>query len=345
MKLFPFARKNNLQENTNILDKSSLEQSTGKASVDRNNRRNRLRHWRWLCIHLFIPSIFFIQILKEIPNRSKFVLSTDNSIMLPTKVGGRIDNGKKNYMIQTRISESDIKSKAEKISVKIALSKGASASNGSGLIFKKIVQPSENKTRKYKYYILTNNHVLTKNLQDSLSLKILTSDKKEHVGKLSEPIQSLKRYDLQLISFESNQEYEIAIIAKPTQISQWDRAYIFGYPCDDKSCNSRKFVTGNIGMMNLLPNSIKLTKGYSVPYTNETESGMSGSPVLNSRAEVIAIHGLGKNAEPDISLPNDSPYLLSNEALLSPEKKEIAKLFSWGIDLVIISEELSRNLI
>jgi Trypsin-like peptidase domain len=342
MKFFRFDRKNNLQENTNIPDEHSLVHPTSKASMDRSTKRNRLRRWRWICINLFVPSIFFIQIVKEMPSLSKFVSNTANSFMLSPQVSGKTDNNKKVSTIKIRISESDIKVKAEKIAVKIVLAKGALSSSGSGLIFDRIVQSPAKGIQKYKYYVLTNSHILIENSQDNLLLKVFTSEKKEHIGKLSKLVQSLKEYDLQVISFESNQEYEIAVIAKPTQIAQWDRAYIFGYPCDDKICNYRKFVTGNIGMMNLLPNSIKLTKGYSVPYTNETESAMSGSPVLNSSAEVIAIHGLGKNAEPDISIPKDSPYLLSNEDQLSPEKKEIAKLFSWGINLVIIKEELLK---
>ena len=44
-------------------------------------------------------------------------------------------------------------------------------------------------------------------------------------------------------------------------------------------------------------------------------------------------------------IPKDSLYLLINEDRLSSEKKEIAKLFSWGIDLVIINDELSKILI
>jgi S1-C subfamily serine protease len=307
MKLFPFSRKN----------------------------------WRWICINLFVPFILFIQIFNEMPNILKFISDKANSFISTPKVSTEIDNNKKTTTIQTRVSESSIKTKAEKISVKIVSSKGVLSSGGSGFILNKIVQSPRKEIQKYKYHVLTNSHILNDSPNNSF-IKILTWDKKEYTGKLSEPVQSLKGYDLQVISFESNQEYEVAIISKSTQIDRWDRVYIFGYPYEEKSYNSHKFVTGNIGMLDLLPNATKLTKGYSVPYTNETESGMSGSPVLNSKAEVIAIHGLGKNAEPDILSPENSPYLLSNEDQLSPDKKEVAKFFSWGINLTIIGEELLK---
>jgi S1-C subfamily serine protease len=247
--------------------------------------------------------------------------------------------------IQKRTSEGIIKTKAEKIAVKVVFSEKSSSFSGSGIIIKKIVQTVKlDNQQRYKYYVLTNKHVSKDLPQNNLSSKIITHEKKEYIGKSFEILKSLLKYDLQLITFESNQEYEVASISNSVEISQWDRVYIFGYPCDEKTCNVRKFIPGNIGITTLLPNSLKLNRGYSIPYTNETEPGMSGSPVLNYNAEVIAIHGLGKNAETDSSQQKDSPYLLSNESQLSSEKKEIANFFSWGIDMTRIKEELLNSL-
>jgi serine protease Do len=334
-------------ENKNISDKPSPQQSNhNKSNTDKRSSRKKRVNWRWLCFKFFIPSIFFIEVIKIIPICSKIAIDMASRLVFSAN---NLDEKKTNNpsakkpLIQTRIPEESIKEKAEKISVKITFREGGLSSSGSGLIFKRIIQPPLNGAQKYKYYVLTNSHISDK-IPGYSSTKILTSDKKEHVGKVIKLIELSDKYDLQSISFESDREYEIAVIPKPTQIDQWDKAYIFGYPCDEKICNSRKFLTGNIGMIHLLPNnSIKLTKGYSIPYTNETESGMSGSPVMNFSGEVIAIHGLGKNADPG-GEAKDSPYLLNNKDQLSPITKETAKLFSWGINLMIINEELSKNL-
>jgi S1-C subfamily serine protease len=349
MKSFLLKIQNKLQGNEHLPNKTiPAKLSPSSLTTSKNIVRKGL-NLKWLSFTLFIPSIFCIEIFREIPNCLKFLTDVRSNLRYPTtNVTGKsadpvISNPSK---IQIRISEDKIKANAEKIAVKIIISEKASSSNGSGIIFKKTsIQPIGNNTHKYTYFVLTNNHILPKVPQSKLSSKIFTFDKKEHGGKLIEIPQSLNEYDLKIISFESDREYAVATIAKPVQIPQWDRVYIFGYPCSDGNCNSHKFIAGNVGMMNLLPNSITLTKGYSFPYTNDTESGMSGSPVLNSNAEVVAIHGLGQNAEEPVSAGKDSPYLLSrNNSEIPVEKKEIAKLFSWGIDLTKIMQKLSVDL-
>jgi hypothetical protein len=233
----------------------------------------------------------------------------------------------------TSMSNDEISKKANLITAKLVVYRKGAYYHGSGFIIKKSRQ---HRSSNNKYYLLTTRHIWKESPNNELVFSITLSDKIKYKGEICNEslsiLSAIVEYDLQVICFKSKNEYEIAKISQ-NKVKTWDNVYILGYKCIDinTGCNKSKFVTGNIGLTDLFSSNLTLIKGYSVPYTNQTDEGMSGSPVLDSSAEVVAIHGLGKNAEAPVS--NNSPYSLSDKTLLTKRNKDMAEYFSWGIAL------------
>jgi S1-C subfamily serine protease len=218
---------------------------------------------------------------------------------------------------------------------------------GSGVIVKKILENSNKlQTEKYKYYVLTNRNVLVDIKKD---LFIITSDRKSHPVKISDGnFQNSKRFDLSVVYFISTKDYQVLPLPQEKFLnSNLDGReskidiFVVGYPaCKEINCQEAKFTQGKYGPRRTLVGNNSLEQGYSIPYNNETERGMSGSPILNENGLLIGIHGKGKYGGKSSQPGTPDTYLLDSKTSLSPETEEMMKYFSWGIPI-----ELANDLI
>ncbi|WP_019509264.1 serine protease [Pleurocapsa sp. PCC 7319] len=179
------------------------------------------------------------------------------------------------------------------------------------------------------YSVLTNWHVV-----DSNNPLILTVDDQQH--QLVEPPQQIKNADLALLRFHSEVDYSTAKIE--TQLPQiGDTVYAAGFPLAiDEIENSLEL--GNEafrliqGEVSIVP-AKSLPQGYQLGYTNETEVGMSGSPIFNAEGSLVGIHGRGKYRDPNFGV-----YIFEDGS--EPPQEELEQMIksSWGIPISVYSE-------
>lgn len=180
------------------------------------------------------------------------------------------------------------------------------------------------------YSVLTNWHVV-----DSSNPIILTVDDEQH--QLVEAPRQIANADLALLKFFSEVEYPIALI-QPTMPEIGDQVFAAGFPLTINETSSLDL--GNQAFR-LTPGKISvipvksMPQGYQLGYTNETEIGMSGSPIFNEDGALIAIHGRGKHRDPSFGV-----YLFEDGSEPDPEQLEKMIESSWGIPLSAYAELL-----
>ena len=184
------------------------------------------------------------------------------------------------------------------------------------------------------YWVLTNWHVV-----ESSRPMILTVDNQQH--QLTALPQPLGDADLAILEFHSEIEYPIAqITLEMPQLG--DTVYAAGFPLIIGT-NSNTTNLGNQafrltqGQISIIPHK-SLPQGYRLGYTNDTQIGMSGSPILNSEGLLVGIHGRGKYRDPDFGV-----YLFEDGSEPSPEQLERMVQASWGIPIRIYSEFLNQQ--
>ena len=179
------------------------------------------------------------------------------------------------------------------------------------------------------YLVLTNWHVV-----DSRNPLILTADDEQH--QLVQPPQQIEDVDLALLKFHSEVEYPIAKIeAQTPQIG--DTVYAAGFPLTIGEIEN-SLALGNEafrltqGEVSIIP-AKSLPQGYQLGYTNETEVGMSGSPIFNAEGLLIGIHGRGKYRDPNFGV-----YIFEDGS--EPPQEELEQMIksSWGIPISVYSE-------
>ncbi|VXD24283.1 Tetratricopeptide repeat protein TPR_2 [Planktothrix serta PCC 8927] len=140
------------------------------------------------------------------------------------------------------------------------------------------------------YYVLTANHVVK--TPDEYS--VITVDGEQYPIDYNQVIK-FPGIDLAILSFRSEKNYSIAQLGDYNYDRTSQYIFISGWP-DSKlpiADRRRVFTAG------LLINEAEkaplikepFTRGYDLFYTNRTQVGMSGSPILDTEGRVIGIHG------------------------------------------------------
>lgn len=94
--------------------------------------------------------------------------------------------------------------------------------------------------------------------------------------------------DIAVLEFRSNQSYQVAKIGDSSSLKEGMTVFFAGYPAVGPLNLGRNytFITAKI---TTIPK--RGLNGYNLGYDNFAISGMSGGPVLNENAELVAIHG------------------------------------------------------
>jgi hypothetical protein len=121
---------------------------------------------------------------------------------------------------------------------------------------------------------------------------IITVDgEKYNINDYQKQIQPDSTLDLAIVSFASQKNYSIAEISS-NPIKKDAEVFVSGWKACVQNPN-HEITKGRIIEMQASDVSQKDNKdGYSLKYTNNTVSGMSGSPLFDSSTKLIAIHGM-----------------------------------------------------
>ena len=170
-------------------------------------------------------------------------------------------------------SAEEIAKVAEAITVRIE-----GATQGSGVIVKKVGSV---------YTVLTAWHVIKHNRPNE-EISVYTSDGNMHQLSYSS-IDQVPEVDLALIEFRSDKNYKIASIDNDDSVGSGQSIFVSGFPLATSSVpvSIWRFVKGDV----IAKANVSIPGGYQLLYSNPTLPGMSGGSVLNSRGELIAIHG------------------------------------------------------
>jgi tetratricopeptide (TPR) repeat protein len=140
------------------------------------------------------------------------------------------------------------------------------------------------------YTLLTAAHVL-----QNTKYQIITPDNRQYqlipgsIRKVEGDI------DLAIGKFTATANYPIAKLGNSKQLSGGTEVYVAGFPAATEAITESVFVFRK-GEVSASSSKI-FAGGYSLIYSNDTLSGMSGGPVLNSEGELVAIHGKGDREE------------------------------------------------
>ncbi|GAB1542590.1 hypothetical protein NUACC21_52640 [Scytonema sp. NUACC21] len=182
------------------------------------------------------------------------------------------------------------------------------------------------------YYVLTAGHVVG----GKKDLTVVTHDKKQYPVNIS-TVKTWEGTDLALLQFTSDRAYPVGILAD-YDLGNEDRVvFVSGTPVSKGTFGevSRQFSVGLLygGSLDRAKDARSFAFGYELVYTNSTDKGMSGSPVLDSLGRVIGIHTAAEG----------EPTLIKQQ---TGEEREIQLGYSLGVPirtfLTLIQQEKIR---
>lgn len=183
------------------------------------------------------------------------------------------------------------------------------------------------------YTILTCQHVLDASKKGNY--RVLSPDGKIYPARMK-PAPKLKGLDLALVEFESETTYRVAKLGNSQELAVDSVVYAAGFPnnqsiksdqIEDTTSWGRKafrFTSGKVSW--ILQQS--LPEGYSLGYTNDVASGMSGGPVFNDKGESIGINGRLKYPVQGIDA-----FIFADGTKPSVENFEKMEALSWAIPI------------
>ena len=136
------------------------------------------------------------------------------------------------------------------------------------------------------YYVLTAKHVVA--TQDEYL--IVTPDGKEYSVDYSK-VRKLPKIDLAILEFSSKQNYKTAFLGNSDQVKLGSIIYVSGWPKPGKAITKPTHLVTDGKLSGFQREE---PTGYELLYSNSTAPGMSGGPVLNSKGQVVGIHGLAE---------------------------------------------------
>lgn len=144
-----------------------------------------------------------------------------------------------------------------------------------------------------KYYVLTNEHVV----KQSSSYQVMTPDGQLHDATIDK---RMTNKDIAILTFNSTNDYAIADTTNNTGyalrgdavfINSWIESSYYNPSCQRIGRYSKKIIVCPKLVQGSFNGFISSDRGYDVGYEAQTEFGMSGGLVTNSRGDFIAMHG------------------------------------------------------
>jgi tetratricopeptide (TPR) repeat protein len=141
------------------------------------------------------------------------------------------------------------------------------------------------------YWVLTAGHVVA--TEDEYY--IVASDGAEYFLDYS-TVEKLPGVDLALLRFTSDRSYRVATLGNYEANSNDAYAFTYGWDADNRQS---LFTAGQIIARDFALGVTRnpIDRGYKLFYTNVTEKGMSGGPILDTDGRLIGIHGQSDGQE------------------------------------------------
>ena len=197
---------------------------------------------------------------------------------------------------------------AKKITVQII----GAGDSGSGVLVKK---------EGNRFTVLTAWHVIKDNLPHE-EVEISTFDGENYLWE-GNSRQRLGELDMAIMTFQSKKNYQVATIGDVNSLNTGETVFVSGFPLPTSSVQISvwRFIKGDV----IANAKVPILDGYQLLYSNPTLPGMSGGSVLNSKGELVGIHG---RAEINMQASIDQRKLVAsgtNQAIPITYYQQLAK--------------------
>jgi V8-like Glu-specific endopeptidase len=116
-----------------------------------------------------------------------------------------------------------------------------------------------------------------------VKLSIIAPDGKSYLITEENIVRPSNSLDIAILKFKSEKTYQTASFSNNDTITKDSSIYIFGHKGCDNTNDDLELTSGKVVSIS--------NNQTNVYYTNSTVTGMSGSPIMDSKGEIIGIHG------------------------------------------------------